>query len=200
MPGFLLGRWVCHAQRVARRRAARIVRMHGFGLYLRTVYTKPVHRSSQRNGPKSPGGACSGKKGAASLLGGRLLTVRDWRPECIEACAPTEREATNAGFAPALAVDVALRPSGVLVRSYPAPVSALKIRLPPARSGVLLWCQKRRKLPICRENKARTNVQDELWYSLDRGSWRITRTVVDGRREVGRVQTSTVAGLLERCR
>jgi len=44
------------------------------------------------------------------------------------------------------------------------------------------------------------NVQDELWYSLDRGSWRITRTVVDGRREVGRVQTSTVAGLLERWR
>ena len=126
MPGFLLGGWVCHAQRVARRRAARIVRMHGFGLYLRTVYTKPVHRSSWRNRPKSPGGACSGKKGAASLLGGRLLTVRDWRPECIEACAPTEREATNAGFALALAVDVAPRLSGVLVLSYPASVSALK--------------------------------------------------------------------------
>lgn len=167
-----------------------------FVRFTRSPFTDPPRETVQ----KSPGGACSGKKGAASLLGGRLLTVRDWRPECIEACAPTEREATNAGFAPALAVDVALRLSGVLVLSYPVPVCALKIRLPPARSGVLLWCQKRRKLPICRENKARTNVQDELWYSLDRGSWRITRTVVDGRREVGRVQTSTVAGLLERCR
>ena len=125
------------------------------------------------------------------------MTVRDRRPECIEACAPTERVATNSGFALALALDVAPRPFGVLVLSYPTPLSGLKIRFPPARSGVLLWCQKRRKLPICRENKARTNVQDELWYSLDRGSWRITKTVVDGRREVGRVQTSAVAGLLE---
>ena len=150
MPKFLLRGWLCHAQRVARRRAARIVRMHGFGLYLRTVYTKPVHRSSQRNGPKSPGGACSGKKGPASLLGGRLLTVRDRRPECIESCAPTEREATKSGFALALALDVAPRPFGVLVLSYPASVSAPKIRLPPSRSGVLLWCQEQTKLPICR--------------------------------------------------
>jgi len=55
-------------------------------------------------------------------------------------------------------------------------------------------------LSVRRENMVRPNVQDELWYSLDRGSWRITKGVVDGRREVGWVQRSTVAGLLERCR
>ena len=53
-------------------------------------------------------------------------------------------------------------------------------------------------MSVCRENTARTNVQDEIWYSLDHASWRITSTttVVDGRREVGQVQTSAVAGWL----
>jgi hypothetical protein len=47
MAGFLRGLVLCHAQRMARRRAARIVRKV-FDLYLRPVYSKPIRRTAGR--------------------------------------------------------------------------------------------------------------------------------------------------------
>ena len=37
------------------------------------------------------------------------------------------------------------------------------------RFGVLLWCQERKKLSICRENTVRTNVQDDCILHADPG-------------------------------
>jgi hypothetical protein len=75
----------------------------------------------------------------------------------------------------------------LLVRLLALPHLAKGVRETPRSYGT--------EAPREGESEAVAGVEGDLlyWYSLDRGGWRITTTVVDLRWEVDQVHTSTVA-------